>query len=311
MRYRPHLHSLLLVAVLLVVASSVTTFAGVGALPTEPVAIGTTPQFFVDDYIVDNRFAIKYKNYAVVRKFHQPVKYVANPLIDADGGYVNVAYDETAKLFRMWYQVHDWEDKLAGGRTKYAIAYAESKDGIKWVRPKLRLFQWKGTKENNVVLKGPKQARASGPQILLSIPKREKRGYRFIMSYRTGGSGKETDGIRLVGSHDGIHWDAKSETCIKHIHSDTLNSIVYDPARKQFVMFCRAKHIYRTFKGNIIDTDASPALPTVLSGATGPLIRRTFSFPIHETPPAASISSTVCQRISMLASTGASPGRSA
>jgi hypothetical protein len=247
----------LLIATLLAVTCNVTAFGGVGALPTEPVAIGTTPQFFVDDYIVDNRFAIKYKNYALVRKFHQPVKHAANPLIDADGGYVNVAYDEAAKLFRMWYQVHYWDDPVARGRTNYAIAYAESKDGIKWVRPKLGLFKWKGTTENNICLKGPKQARASGPQILLSIPEREKRGYRFIMTYRTGGSGKDSDGIRLVGSNDGIHWDAKSETRIKHIHSDTLNSIVYDPARKQFVMFCRAKHIYRTFKGNIIDTGAS------------------------------------------------------
>ena len=36
---------------------------------------------------------------------------------------------------------------------------------------------------------------------------KQKRGYRYVMSYRVGGAGRELDGIRLIGSHDGIHWD--------------------------------------------------------------------------------------------------------
>ncbi len=60
----------------IVVATSVDLSS---ELPDEPVKIGTEPQFFVDDFIVDNRFAIKYKNYSVTRQFHQPQKHTANP----------------------------------------------------------------------------------------------------------------------------------------------------------------------------------------------------------------------------------------
>ena len=58
-------------------------------------------------------------------------------------------------------------------------------------------------------------------------------------------------------SNDGIHWDQDSDTIITAMHSDSQNSIVFDPRRQEYVMFCRAKHIYRTFRGDIIDTGAS------------------------------------------------------
>ncbi len=61
----------------------------------------------------------------------------------------------------------------------------------------------------------------------------------------------------MIGSQDGIHWDRESNTPITTMHSDTQNAVVYDPRRNEFVMFCRAKHIYRTFRGDILDTGAS------------------------------------------------------
>ena len=54
-----------------------------------------------------------------------------------------------------------------------------------------------------------------------------------------------------------IHWDTESDTLIKHIHSDTLNSIVYDARQDLYTMTCRAKDRYRLFKGEVIDTGLS------------------------------------------------------
>lgn len=240
--------------------------ASAGGLPAEPVEIGTTPQFFVDDYMVDNRFAIKYKTNAVVRHFHPPVKHEANPVMTGDGSYVNVIYDDQAKRFRMWYQACDRSGKTAGERTRYAIAYAESPDGLTWEKPNLGLFEWKGTRENNVVWRGTKQARASGMQLLLSVPDQDRRGYRYLMAYRVGGAGRDNDGIRLILSNDGIHWLEPPDGRIKYLHSDTLNSIVYDPVRGEYVMFCRAKHIYRRYSGEMIDTGASRRVARMASG---------------------------------------------
>jgi len=226
-------------------------FGGIGMLPNEPVEIGAEPQFFIDDYIVDNRWAIKYKKQAVLRVFHQPKKYEGNPLIANDGGYVNVLREEDTGLFRMWYQTHQLtgDDPKQPGKSRYAIAYAESKDGINWRLPKLDLWEWKGTKQNNICWRGIK-GRASSPH-LVDVPEHDRRGHRYVLLY------KDSDGLHVIGSPDGLRWDGSSDVRIAHLHSDTNNAIVYDPRREEYVMFCRAKHLYRTRKGPMIDVGAS------------------------------------------------------
>lgn len=217
-------------------------------LPSEPVEIGTTPQFLFDRYIIDNHWAIKYKNEAVQRVFHQPEKHEQNPLIAGDGGYVCVLKDEEQDVFRMWYQT--WTPSPIKGRSgRYAIAYAESADGISWTLPRLGLHEWKGSKENSIVWTGLEGKRGS-QVFLVDVPEEARRGYRYVMLYGGGSS-------HLVGSQDGIHWDRQSDTVIAGMHSDTNNAIVYDSNRDEYVMFCRAKHIYRTFRGDVLDTGAS------------------------------------------------------
>lgn len=218
-------------------------------LPDEPVEIGNEPQFVFDNHVIDNHWAIRYKREAVERVFHQPAKYPGNPVIAGEGGYVTVLRDEPSGKFQLWYQT--WvASGVKGMSGRYAIAYAESKDGVRWELPRLGLHEWKGSKENNIVWTGHDGKR--GSQVyMLDVPEKDRRGYRFVMLY---GGGK---GSHLVGSHDGIHWDRSSVTRVAAMHSDTQNAIVYDPRRKEYVMFCRPKHIYRTFQGGVIDTGAS------------------------------------------------------
>lgn len=228
-------------------------------LPEGPIIIERgVPQFFLDDWLVDDRFAIKYKNNAVVHVAHAPTKHEANPVYTGDCGYVSVARHPATGKFQLWTQVHERVEKEGGNfSSRYAIAYAESDDGLAWTAPKLGLHEWQGSKDNNIVIRGPKNARASGPQVLLTLPEKDRHGFTYILTYRTGGAGKDEDGIRLVGSNDGIHWDPGSEMRLKHLHSDTLNSIVYDADRDRYVMTCRAKDRYRRFNGAMIDTGAS------------------------------------------------------
>ena len=124
----------------LLIASNVAE-SQVPSLPNEPIEIGSQPQFVIDDYVIDNRFALRYKREAVVRVFHAPKKHPNNPLIKHDGGYVGVVRDPKSGLFRMWYQTSRLKRDKAGKHagSEYAIAYAESKDGVHWKRPKLGL----------------------------------------------------------------------------------------------------------------------------------------------------------------------------
>lgn len=235
-------------------AASLTAIAS--SLPAEPVPIGTAPQFFVDDYLVDNRWALRQRREAVLHVAHQPKKHPKNPLIAGEGGFVQVAREPDTGLFKMWYQTHAWTKAGDEESADYAIAYAESKDGLHWTRPKLGIHTWNGTRDNNIVWRGFGDSRASGAQ-MLQLPERDKRGFRYVMQYRAAGARRGNNGIRLVGSQDGIHWDRASDTLICELPSDTLNSVVHDPARGEYVMYCRAKHLYRLFQGDLADTGES------------------------------------------------------
>jgi hypothetical protein len=242
-------------------------------LPTEPVTIGYEPQFVFDNHIVDNHWAIRYKRQAVTRVFHQAAKHAANPVMTHDSpSYCSVVFDEAAGVFRMYYQANIRATALLpdgtqetlpasakGRKFKTYIAYAESKDGVRWQLPDLGLFPWATKKPNNIVVAREKTGltETCGPYIL-EVPESARKGNRWLMLYRA--KGRDSDkynGIRIRGSRDGIHWDEDGDTRIAYLHSDHHNTISYDANRNEFVMFCRAKHIYRAFGDNMLDTGAS------------------------------------------------------
>ena len=236
------------------------------ALPVEPIDIGRAPQFLFDEWVVDNHWAIRYKRQAVQRVVHQAVKHGDGPLLSGDQpSHLWVVRDKDAGLFRMYYQANflvtddDGNTPEKGRKYTTYVAYAESPDGLSWNKPDLNQFPWLRRSPNNVVV-----ARADNPKtetcspVLLEVPESDRRGYRWLMLYRAkGAGGGDYNGIRLIGSQDGVHWDADGDTRIAQLHSDCNNTISYDPVTQQYVMFCRAKLIYRAFGETMLDTGAS------------------------------------------------------
>lgn len=250
-------------------------------LPVEPIAIGFEPQFVFDNHIVDNHWAIHYKRQAVKRVFHQATKHEANPVMPYDApSFFSIAYDEQAKLFRMYYQANLRAASSLGSKTRETkpagaagrkfrtyVAYAESRDGVKWERPDLDLFSWADQQPNNIVVARTASGltETCGP-FLLEVPESARRGYRWLMLYRAKGRDPDDyNGIRIRGSHDGIHWDEDGDTRIAHLHSDHHNSVAFDSNRNEFVMYCRAKHIYRAFGDSMLDTGASRRIARISS----------------------------------------------
>jgi len=204
------------------------------------VQIDHQPQFFIDDHLVDNRWGVEYLTETVTRVFHTPTKHEQNPLIADHGGYLNIVRDEETGLFRMWYTDY-WDQSFEPRMYTYAIAYAESEDGINWRLPRIGQHEFKGTKDNNIVLLGPTGGRAE-VQYLLDVPEECRRGYKYLLLYLT----DDPKSARLIGSQDGIHWDPDSDTCIATgFTPDTHGSIVWDPRTRRFVWFTRATNIYR------------------------------------------------------------------
>jgi hypothetical protein len=150
-------------------------------------------------------------------------------------------------------------DADKGRKYQTQIAYAESDDGVNWNRPHLNLFPGRKPEPNNIVVayRDRPDAESSAPMIL-EAPEADRRGYKSLMVYRAKGrKGADINGIRIVGTHDGVRWDVEKSQRIVHLHSDHPNTISYDAQRKEYVLFCRAKDIYRAWGEETIDTGAS------------------------------------------------------
>ena len=114
--------------------------------------IGSSKQFFIDDAIIEDMQGLK-------RILNQAKPYAGNPVIQSDQPwekhifpeqYGSVLYDEAESVFKMWYQVQDWS---YAGRM---LAYATSKDGLRWEKPILGVVEYRGSKENNFVFGPPR-----------------------------------------------------------------------------------------------------------------------------------------------------------
>jgi hypothetical protein len=74
---------------------------------------------------------------------------------------------------------------------------------------------------------------------------------------------RDRDGSHLVGSNDGVHFDWSNDRHIQHLHSDTQNAIVYDLRDDKYLMFCRAKSLYRAGGEEMINIGESRRIARV------------------------------------------------
>lgn len=117
----------------------------------EPVEIGNRRELFVDDFLIDQM------SDGVSQELIQPepkdVVFVTDePWEGNTSGYYTVFQD--GDIYRMIYRGWQHNEKKKAEH-KEVTCYAESQDGVHWTKPKLGLFAWNGSKENNIVWLGP------------------------------------------------------------------------------------------------------------------------------------------------------------
>jgi hypothetical protein len=111
----------------------------------DPVDIGARRELFVDHHLIGSldgaRLALhRPQPREIVLKFDQPWEGLYS-------GYETILKD--GATFRFYYRgmpeaKHDLDTEVT--------CVAESQDGIHWARPKLRIYEVRGTKDNNIVL---------------------------------------------------------------------------------------------------------------------------------------------------------------
>ena len=138
-------------------------------------------------------------------------------------------------LYRLYYL--GWDSGWSSG---IKICYAESKDGIHWVKPKLGLREFRGSKENNIILDGMDHDNLFDNFFVLidenpACPPEEK--YKGIASYHKPGS----YGLFCFVSPDGINFKRGWMLTDKG-KFDTLNVVLWDAANKKYKGYIRDFH---------------------------------------------------------------------
>ena len=215
------------------------------AAGAEPVPISSAVQLFVDDYLIDTAEGMR-------RTVHQWEKYPGNPVLRADkpwefgGRYISdlsVIYDEQEKVFKAWYwTLNDEDSEIPTSKIK-SMCYATSEDGINWQKPNLGLFEFQGSKDNNIVMASRWEQIKSLPTLFtfgaIKTPRDPdpRRRYKSCFYERPPGAKymSAQDGVWGAISHDGIHW-VKSKTLIMNSVGDTVG-FFYDSIHDSYVCF--------------------------------------------------------------------------
>lgn len=200
--------------------------------------IGTNRECFFDTYLINEA-----KTTAVFR-LHEPVRretvMTHGEIWEGDGSdYHNFFFDETwhgvdgscpAGTYRMYYLGWQTPNGNPDSPAYHAInvCYAESPDGIHWIKPALGLNKWEGSLENNIIL--GKEAECNFDNFMVfkddnpACPLEER--YKGIASYEN----RAEPGKRQLWcwfSADGIHFHLGCFITDKG-YFDSLNVIFWD-----------------------------------------------------------------------------------
>lgn len=159
-------------------------------------------------------------------------------------------------LFRMYYgAAPGYRD--AGKIPNYRIiCYAESEDGISWVKPNLRLCEWNGSRDNNIIIPNDEfeyvMSEFAGPGVFIDHnAKSPKEKYKLLSKLSpVGGKGQAAHGPSLpkgqylFSSPDGLRWRLMRPRRVNPGASDAKFTMFWDEPAGEYVMFTRVKHIH-------------------------------------------------------------------
>ena len=196
------------------------------------INLGTRREMFVDDQLISTISNLEFRMHSPVAR--ETVMCYDQPWEGSGSDFQTVFKD--GDIFRMYYmaaQLTYAGGTKFGGHPVYAC-YAESKDGIHWVKPNLGLFEFQGSKENNIVWAAPELDNFT--PFLDSNPAC-KPGER----YKAVSPGK--GGLFAFKSSDGLHWSRLSDQPIlTKGQFDTQNNAFWDPVRNHYWCYIRDFH---------------------------------------------------------------------
>ncbi len=156
-----------------------------------------------------------------------------------DNMYANVLFDEADGLYKLWYNPFIYDTSSKGvtleqrHKTRYSprrredgICCAISRDGLKWVKPKLGLIEYEGNKANNLVLRG-----SHGAGVFKDTHDPDPmRRYKMFHA---------RDVLRF--SPDGLRWSNPAPCEGIDSNGDSHNHMLWAPDLERYVAFVRLR----------------------------------------------------------------------
>ena len=203
------------------------------ALAADPIEIGSRLELFVDDFLIervdgDAELRVQRPEAAEV------VLVTDKPWEGNTSAYYTVFRDDD--LFRMYYRGSHWDEKLKKAAHREVTCYAESKDGIHWTKPLLGLFEFDGSKQNNIVWDG------IGTHCF-AVFKDQNPNADADARYKAIARGRPLGkpGLYIFKSPDGIHWSPISDgPVITDGAFDSQNLAFWDPHTKTYREYHRS-----------------------------------------------------------------------
>jgi len=195
----------------------------------QPIPVGSQRILFVDDVLIDRQSGTALQP-------HDPQAREVILTCDAPWeGNISAYYTffEDDGLFRVYYRGSHFDKKPLHEVT----CYAESKDGLHWVKPQLGLFELNGSKENNIIWMSSENDYTTHN----FTPFKDLNPDCPVESrYKALAGEKHSGGLWAFKSSDGIHWSLLHPSpVITDGYFDSQNLAFWDTKRKAYVSYYR------------------------------------------------------------------------
>jgi len=217
------------------VAAILVSMAVPAVSAAEPLEIGSRLELFVDRHVIDRLEG------GTKLKLHKPtpqevVLTTDQPWEGNTCAYYTIFQD--GDVYRMYYRGSHYDEKTRKSAHAEVACYAQSKDGIHWTKPKLGLFEFNGSKQNNIVWDGigthcftpfkDANPRCAPDARYKAVARGRPRGKRGLYAFK---------------SPDGIRWSLMSkEPVITEGAFDSQNLAFWDGHAKRYREYHRTFH---------------------------------------------------------------------
>lgn len=202
------------------------SLAGAGALTgTTASAASAAEVHWTDDLDELTLFAFDQVSIPSVQnlklEMRDPVKHPANPVVPRGGAgdpdsWAVQFYGSVIKVgdtYRMWYcavSAEEREQHTGSTSALWRVAYAESTDGVTWVKPSLGLVEFQGGTDNNLVRLDPAIG-VLNLKVLYEPDDHPSRRYKMGCHVYWQNRGNRHGTLAVYASPDGLNWTSLTD----------------------------------------------------------------------------------------------------